>query len=256
MKADVLGLDGKKVRSIELPEQFDETYEPDLIKRAILAIFSHKRQAYGVAYQAGMMHSAKLSRRRRDYKGAYGKGISRVSRKTMWRRGMQFGWVGANVPGTVGGRRSHPPKASKIWDLKINIKERKKAIRSALVGVLLNNKLIIVDDKLGELKKLKEVKNILSTFGLNVDAVKRIKAGRAKSRGTSVKYKKNALIVVSKKSDLVKAVSNLAGCDVVNVKDLNAMLLTSGHEGARQCIFTEGAIQKMDKEKLFLVSKK
>ena len=144
MKADVFGLDGKKVKSIELPEQFNEEYEPDLIKRAILVIQSHNRQPYGVAYQAGMIHSAKLSRRRRNYKGSYGKGISRVPRKTMWRRGMQFGWVGANAPGMVGGRRSHPPKAYKNWDLKINIKERKKAIRSALSGSLANNKVGII----------------------------------------------------------------------------------------------------------------
>ena len=52
----------------------------------------------------------------------------------MWRRGTQFMWVGALAPGTVGGRKAHPPKASKIWNLKINKKERAKAIRSALGG--------------------------------------------------------------------------------------------------------------------------
>ena len=75
MKADVYSLDGEKVKSIELPDQFNESYEPDLIKRAILVIFSHDRQKYGAMARAGKEYSAKLSKRRRDYKGSYGKGI-------------------------------------------------------------------------------------------------------------------------------------------------------------------------------------
>src|SRR3989338_2777215 len=169
MKAEVFDLDGKKIKTIELPEQFYENYEPDLINRAILAIFSHRRQPYGTMPLAGQGYSAKLSRRRRDYKTPYGKGVSRVSRKTMWRRGMQFGWVGAISPGTVGGRRAHPPKSTKIWDLKINNKERRKAIRSALSGVVQNSKLIVVDDKFEDLKKAKDVKRVLGLLGFETD---------------------------------------------------------------------------------------
>ncbi len=252
MKADVFDLEGKKLKSIELPEQFNEEYEPDLVKRAILAIQSHNRQPYGATYQAGMIHSAKLSRRRRNYKGSYGKGISRVPRKTMWRRGMQFGWVGANAPGMVGGRRAHPPKAYKIFDLKINIKERKKAIRSALSGSLLNNKFIVVENKIEDLKKLNDVETTFKSLGLDLETVKRFRAGRGKNRGREVRYKKKALIVVAKKCDLVKAVANLPGYDVVNVKDLNAALLTVGHKDTRQCVFTEAAVERINKEKLFL----
>ena len=147
MKVDVVGLDGKKLKSIDLPNQFSEDYEPDLVNRAVLVVFSHNRQPYGSFTKAGQGYSAKISRRRRDYKGAYGKGISRVPRKTMWRRGMQFGWVGALAPGTVGGRRAHAPKASKIWDLDINDKERRKAIRSAMNGVATKTKLVVVEEK-------------------------------------------------------------------------------------------------------------
>ncbi len=256
MRVDVLGLDGSKVKNIELPEQFNEDYEPVLIRRAILVINSHKRQQYGVAYQAGMNYSAKLSRRRRDYKGAYGKGISRVPRKTMTRRGMQFTWVGAVAPGTVGGRQAHPPKAEKVWDLKINIKERKKAIRSALSGIYLNKKLIVIDNKIEEEKKARELKKVFDKLGLDLEVVKRKRAGRGKSRGRAISYKKKALIVVGGNCDLLKAVSNLPGYNAVAVKSLNVALLTVGHNEARQCLFTEGAIEKIVKEKLFLGSER
>ncbi len=166
MKTDVLGMDGKKESTIDLPEQFNENYEPDLVKRAILVIEAARRQAYGTMPKAGQGNSAKLSRRRRDYKGAYGKGISRVSRKTMWRRGMQFGWVGAISPGTVGGRKAHPPKQWKDWTLKINKKERQKAIRSALAGLYQTQNILIVDDKISQIKKEKDTKKTLESIGI------------------------------------------------------------------------------------------
>src|SRR3989344_4390875 len=134
MKVKVLSLDGNESGSIELPSQFSEEIREDLIKRAILAIKSYKRQKYGAKEEAGKRASAKLSRRRRKYRGAYGMGISRVPRKILSRRGMRMTWVAAFAPGTVGGRRAHPPKSAKNWELKINKKERKKAIRSALAA--------------------------------------------------------------------------------------------------------------------------
>lgn len=256
MKVEVKSLDGKNVKSVELPEQFNESYEPDLVNRAVLAIFSHKRQPYGAMEKAGQGYSAKLSRRRRDYKGAYGKGISRVSRKTMWRRGMQFGWVGAIVPGTVGGRRAHPPKAYKVWDLKINDTEREKAIRSAMNGVVTNSKLLIVEDKFESLNKTKEVKKVLENLGFNTEAVKRKTPGRAKSRGRAIRFKKNPLVIVSKNCNVVKAVGNIPGYDSIDVKSMNASLLSLGYGMPRPCIFTESALSVLAKEKLFLGVKK
>jgi len=249
MKKDLYDLNGKKVKMIDLPEQFNEDYNFDLINRAILSLRSNSRQPYGVMPRAGMNYSAKLSRRRRDYKGAYGKGIARVPRKTMWRRGTQFMWVGALAPGTVGGRKAHPPKASKIWNLKINKKERAKAIRSALGGSAKES--IAVLDDFENISKTKESIKILKLLGFKVESVKRKKAGRGKSRGRAFRYSKGALVIVSKKCNLFRAISNIPGYDVVDIKSLNADLLTLGKDMPRKCIFTEGALNIMDKEKLF-----
>src|SRR3989338_8469004 len=84
MKVDVLDLNGKKLKQIELPYQFTEPYHPNLIKRAVAVIMSKLRQVYGHKEGAGMGYSAKISRRRRNYKGAYGHGYSRVPRKKMF----------------------------------------------------------------------------------------------------------------------------------------------------------------------------
>ncbi len=252
MRLDVLNVEGNKTGTIELPPQFREIYEPDIIKRAVIAIESHNRKQYGSMPKAGQGVSAKLSRRRRDYKGAYGKGISRAPRKTMWRRGMQFGWVGALAPGTRGGRRSHPPKATKIWGQKINKKERRKALRSALSGIAMNNRMTVIENKLEDIKKTKELKKILEKIGIGTESIKRNKSGKAKSRGRGrYRYKKNALIIVSKECNLVKAAKNMPGFDITNVKNLNVKLLTLGHNNLRNCLWTKEAIEIIGREELF-----
>src|SRR3989344_7032368 len=123
MKADVFNIQAEKVKLIELPMHFSEEIRPDLIRKVVLIIQSNKRQPYGSFVEAGQRASAKLSRRRRDFKSAYGRGIARTPRKTISRRGSQFTWVGAVAPNTVSGRRAHPPKATKVWKKEVNKKE-------------------------------------------------------------------------------------------------------------------------------------
>ncbi len=266
MKANYFNLEGKKLKSIELPKQFNEPIRPDLIHKAVLTIQSHKRQPYGAKPKAGQRYSAVLSRRRRKYKSSYGHGISRVPRKTLWHRGTRFGWVGAFAPGTVGGRRAHPPKASKIWKQKINIKERRKAIRSALAAVV-NEALIkkrghlfkelptIIDSKIETLAKTKEVKNLLIKLGLQKEleraSVKKVRAGKGKMRGRKYKKRKGPLIVISKSCPLKKSSINIPGVDVCIVNNLNVELLAPGTVPGRLTIFSEESINKLNKLKLF-----
>lgn len=260
MKADVLSLEGKKVKSIDLPNQFDEEYRPDLINRAVLAIFSHMRQQYGTFERAGKQQSAKLSRRRHNYKGAYGIGISRSPRKTMWRRGTQFGWVGAFAPFAVGGRRAHPPKFEKVWEQKINTKERRKAIRSALAGTTIkeinnnHNVPFVIESKFEELNKTKDVEKIFEALNL-INEIERcknnkIRSGIGKLRGRKYQKKVGPMIIVSGDCNLLKSAENLAGIDVVPVNNLNVCSLTRG-QSPRLTIYTEKAIDRLNNENLF-----
>ena len=264
----ILDLEGKKVKEISLPKQFSEPYHPNLIKRAVLAIQNNKRQPYGAKKRAGLGYSSTLSKRRKDYKTSYGKGLSRTPRKVMWRRGTQFGYVGATAPGTVGGRKAHPPKAEKIFTKKINIKERRKAIRSALSAtfiielIRLRNHQIpkefpfIIEDKIQSLEKTKDVKNILIKLGFEKELErsegKIIRAGKGKNRGRKYRKKKGLLIVVSEKCKLLKSAANIPGIDIVDIKDINTELLAPGTHAGRLTLYTESAINKLEKEKLFM----
>jgi len=267
MKIDILDSSKNKVGEIKLPSQFEEDYRPDIIQRAVLAIQTHKRQPYSASPGAGKRASAKLSRRRRDYRGSYGIGISRVPRKIMTRRGTRMNWVGAFAPGTVGGRRAHPPKTEKIWWKKINEKERAMAIRSAIAATILKEAVIqrghiipdnypfALEDKFELLEKTKSVLESLNKLGLQneLERVKdrKIRAGKGKSRGRKYRSKKGLLVVVSKTGKLSKAISNIPGIDIVEVKNLNAEILAPGGKAGRLTLWTISAINMLEKESLF-----
>lgn len=270
MKVEISSIDGSEKGHIELPGQFKEELRPDLIKRAVLAIHSHNKQPYGAQPDAGMRASAKLSRRRRDYKTSYGIGISRVPRKIMSYRGTRFNWVGAFAPNTVGGRRAHPPKATKIWDQKVNKKERRKAIRSALAATVVKelvqkrghivDKYPLIVDGIEDISKTKELKKLLVKLGLQEElnrvSSRKIRAGKAKTRGRKYQVKKGPLIVVSKNCPTLKSAKNIPGVEAVIVNELNANLLAPGADYGRLTIYAVDAIKRISDNGLFTDSPK
>ena len=167
MKLSIIDLTNKEISKKDLPRQFNEEIRADIIKRAVHAIQSHKRQKYGASQDAGKKASVYLSKRRRAYRGTYGIGQSRTPRKILSRRGRRMFYVGAFAPQTVGGRRAHPPKAEKEWSKKINKKERRKAIRSAISATVIKEIVqkkhlipkkypFIIDDGIEKIDKTKD----------------------------------------------------------------------------------------------------
>ena len=267
MKIKIIKKDMSSPGQIELPAQFKESLREDLIRRAFASLRSHTRQPYGALPTAGKRQSAKLSRRRRDYKTSYGIGISRVPRKILSRSGTRFNWVGAFAPGTVGGRRAHPPKSSKIWDLKINDKERLKALRSALSATVQKTLVggrghkvpeaypVALDDEFESVSKTKEFYTLLGSMGLGEELarseLKTIRAGKGKMRGRRYKKRTGPLVVVSQPCALLKSARNIPGIDVALVHHINIELLAPGGHPGRLTLFTKGSLEKIRKDKLF-----
>lgn len=267
MNLKIINIQNKESGTVKLPKQFDEEIREDLIKRATIAINNNKRQMYGSDPRAGKKQAARLSRRRRDYKGAYGKGLSRMPRKTMTRNGMQMNFVGAFAPGTVGGRRAFPP-VPRDFSHKLNDKERRKAIRSALAATM-EKELVLarghkipanfpfaVSTEFEKLTKTKEIQKTLETLGfsedLNRSSTRKIRAGIGKNRGRPYKETKGPLIIVSDNCTAIKAAQSIRGVDIVPVKRVNAALLAPGTHPGRLTLFTQAALEKLDKEKIFM----
>ena len=263
MKLKIKNTKGTVKRDIELPKQFTVPVRADIIKKAVLTIQSHKRQNYGASPGAGKRASAYLSKRRNSYRSTYGIGQSRTPRKVMSRRGTRLNYVGAFAPQTVGGRRAHPPKAEKNLSIKINKNERRKAICSAMAATFDKKYLeeknyivpedypFILDNEFEAISKTKDVKAALTNLKIQLETDRKIRAGKGKSRGRKYIKKKGPLIITSQKCKISDSAKNL-NINVVEIENLNTELLAPGAQPGRVALFTEGAIEKLKQEELFL----
>ncbi len=224
-----------------------EPLRTDLIRRAIQAIRSRARQAYGADPRAGLKHSTNLRKRRRVYRGSYGIGIARTPRKILSRNGRRLNWVGAEAPNTVGGRRAHPAKASKIWERKINKKENRKAINSAITAaldkevvttrghIIPKNYPFALDADFDALNKTKDVIAALQTLGFSEDLVRGENGAKS-------------LLIVTESESLTKAAKNIPGVDVASARQLNAYVLAPGAHPGRATLFTAQSIKVLSGE--------
>jgi len=262
MKVSILSLSGQVLKDKELPKQLNVSANHDLIKRAVISESANERKAYGSMEDAGKRASAFLSKRRRKYRGTYGIGQSRTPRKIVSRRGTRINFVGAFAPQTVGGREAHPPKPYKIWTLKINKKEKLKALLSA-IRASFDKKLVaasghsvpekypfIIESKIEDVAKTKEVKEILNKAGFEEELSRitvKIRAGKGKMRGRKYKESKGPLVVVSKDCNLLKSARNLKGVEVVKVNEVKVSQLAPGAAIGRIVVFSEDALNNVPK---------
>ncbi len=71
-------------------------------------------------------------------------------------------------------------------------------------------------------------------------------------RGRKYRKKKSLLIVIDSKDKIMNAAKNIPGVDVIEVRNLNAEALSPGAHGIRLTLWTEGALKKLEEEKLFI----
>lgn len=250
MKTNVIDLSGNTSGEIELPPVFEEEYRPDIIKRAVLAAQANRLQAYGPHFYAGMNTSAQS--------WGPGHGVSRVLR-------LKNGRKAAGVPMAVGGRRSHAPQPNADYSEKVNKKERRKAIRSAIAATASEGLVharghkferdlpVVAKNDLESLTKTSEVIKFLQAAGLWNDVLRaklgrNIRAGKGKLRGRKYKGRKSLLIVAASDQGLGKAARNLAGVDFITVEKLNAELLAPGTRAGRLTVWTESSLQKLSEK--------
>jgi len=260
MKTKIYLIDGKHGKEIDTPAYFSQVVREDIVSRVLES--KKIKQPYAPALMAGQQSSVsgKIIHKRHCWKSQYGRGMSRIPRKTMSGSGSQFNWVGANVPNTRGGRRAHPPKIEAMLNMnKINKKEYRLALMSALSATasekyildkyssldkLTKHAPFIVESKISSLKAkelISSLKNILGEELFNVAvSKKKVRAGRGKRRGR--KYKKSAgMLLVLAKDEKVKT----NAFDVANVKSLGINDLAEGGLG-RVTMYTEKAIDELN----------
>ncbi|MBS3070255.1 50S ribosomal protein L4 [Candidatus Micrarchaeota archaeon] len=269
MKANVLKVDGTANGSVELPSQFSTPYRPDVIRRAFWAFSSLRWQPKGAFPLAGMQNTAEYYGRRHAWRQTINTGRSRLPREKV--SGGRSGRV-LRVPHAVKGRRAHPPKPEKVLVEKINAKEKNLALRSAIAatanaqiveshGHVLGAKTqlpIVAESSLENAGKTSDVRKFLVSVGLEKELQKASVSrtplsGVAGRRSGGHAQKKSVLIIYGTPGAAIsKAGRNLAGVDCASVDELNAALLAPGGSAGRLCVWTQGALDKLAKENLYL----
>ncbi len=254
MKAKMYNSKGEKKSEIELPALFSSDLREDIASKYFEA--EKKVQPYATWEEAGKRHSAsgRIFRRRHKWRGSYGRGISRVPRKTMWRRGTQFYWIGAEVSPTRGGRLSHPPRAFKK-ERKINAKEIEIAMNSAFASTADKKSILKRYSTLKEIEPPYVIESVPAKTADAFEALKKIfgpafslvlkkksvRQGRGKLRGR--KYKSNAgLLIVSGKDEKIK----LTGVDIISAKEVKIENL---YPLGRLALYTKKAIEELEAKK-------
>ncbi len=246
-------LEGKSRGTVALPPVFDTPLRKDVIKRAVLAQQSARYQRQGVDPLAGKRTSAES--------WGTGQGKARVPRRKG--QGYPTASNAAFAPFTVSGRKTHPPEAAKNPVERINKKERRLAIRSAIAATT-NPELVslrghvfeadqfplVIIDKFQELQTTEEVKDVLENLGVWSDIIRvkngrKIRAGNARRRGRKYRRPVGPLIVITQDGGIRQAARNIPGVRVIYASKLNAEVLAPGTQPGRLTIWTKSAIEAL-----------
>ena len=255
MEVPVFGIDGKEEKKVRLPNVFEASFRPDLIKKVFWALFTHSLQPKGTDPMAGERTSARS--------WGVGHGVARLAR-VKGERHPRAG-MAAGVASVVKGRVAHPPKVEKVISKRINRKERWLATASAIAATASKDLVLkrghkvgqvqiplIVSEEFEKVKKTRDLIEILKRLGLEEELDRAIegrkrRSGKARMRGRVSKEPKSLLIVVKKDEGIGKAARNLPGVDVVLAKDLSVLYLAPGGHAGRITIWSEPALMDISK---------
>jgi len=258
-KTNVYTTTGTKDGEVELPVVFSTPFRRELIHKAFTNLTSHRFQPQGRHPTAGQDVVADSN------DPPTGQGVSRVARAQGGGGGRQG--QGAEVASTRGGRQAHPPIVEKVIYKKLNKKEKKLALCSAIAATASKDKVesrghkvegiesfpIIVSDDIESVSKTSEISKILDSLKLTQDVqrlqTRKARSGQSRLRGRSKKVGKSVLFVTKDVSNISKAIGTLPGVEATSVKDLSVLDLAPGSDPIRLTVYSKSAIEEIGKIK-------
>ncbi len=253
MKAAVYSLKGSKVEDVDLPKVFSTPFRPDIIHKAYMSLQTHLFQIQGRDPLAGERTSA-MSRNT-------GLGIARMARV----KGSGFSRSGqaAGVGGVVKGRLTHPPTAEKITIKRLNKKEKRLALCSAIAATASKEVVSARGHRIGDVKlplvvssdiakvlHTKQLLEALNSLKVSEDLARvrdgaKKRSGKSRMRGRVRKEGKSVLIVVDQDEGVGRAAGSIPGVEVATVKSLSVLHLAPGSHPGRLTLWSKGALDQL-----------
>lgn len=247
---------GKKSGQVQAPAVFSAPIRADIVSVVHTAMAKNRRQPYAVKYEAGMQHSA--------VSWGVGRALSRIPRVT-------GGGTSRSGQGAFGnmcrkGRMYSPTKIWRKWHRKTQLNQKRYATVSAVAASSLASLVmarghnigkvsevpLVVEASVQGLKKTKEAIKLFKAVGAGADlarcaASRKVQSGKSAQRGRVHTGRVGPLVVYNKDSGLVRAVRNLPGVQICNVRRLNLLTLAPNGTLGRFIIWTQDAVEALDK---------
>ena len=171
------------------------------------------------------------------------------------------------VASVRGGRQAHPPNVKKVIYKKLNKKENKLALCSAIAATSSKELVerrghkvegidtfpLVISDDIEKISKTSELNKVLEDLKIAQDVARlrnrKRRTGKVALRGRVSKVGKSALFVVSKSENISKAAGAIPGIDVCNAKDLSVLNLAPGGTLIRLTVFSKKAIEEISEIK-------
>ena len=259
MKGITYSITGTKEGEVELPIIFNTPFRKEIIHKAFTNLNSHKFQPKATHPTAGMDVVA------RSLDPPTGHGQARVARMRGGGGGRQ-GQAGG-VASVRGGRQAHPPKVEKVIYKKLNKKENKLALCSAIAATASKELIesrghkvgkiesfpIVISDEIESISKAKDMTKVLDALNL-MDDVNRLQNRKARSgksalRGRAKKIGKSVLFVTKSADKLSKACGGFPGVEARDVKNLSVLDLAPGSDPIRLTVYSKSALEEISKIK-------
>jgi len=246
---------GETAGQVTLPAVFKAPIRPDVVHFVHSNMAKNSRQPYAVHKHAGHQTSAES--------WGTGRAVARIPRV----RGGGTHRSGQGAFGNMcrGGRMFAPTKTWRRWHRPINQKQRRFALCSAIAASAIpalvmarGHKIekvpevpIVVSNSVESLTKTKAAVSLLQKLNAYEDVEKcqnskKIRAGKGKMRNRRYVMRRGPLVIYNEDHGIKQAFRNLPGVELLSVNRLNLLKLSPGSHLGRFCIWSEGAIQKLD----------
>lgn len=248
----------EKISELRLPSVFNTPIRNDIVHFVHYNLARNTRQAHGVDPRAGMKHSAES--------WGTGRAVARVPRVSG--SGTSRNGQGAFANMCRKGRMAFPLKTWRRWHRKVNLRQRRHALASAIAATAVPSLVLarghrisklpqfplVLGDQVGTVSKTRDAVALLKKFNIYQDVercvkARKIRAGNGQLRNRKYKLRRGPLFVVNDEADsLIKALRNIPGVSTLNVKQLNISHLAPAGQVGRFVVYTASAMKELERQ--------
>lgn len=242
----------EKTGTIPMPHVLMGPLRPDLVKYVHMNMSKNNRQPYAVGDKVGYDTAAES--------WGTGRAVARIPRVPGG--GTHRAGQAAFGNQARGGGMAHPLKIWRRWHRKVNVKEKRAAVCTALAACSLPPLVmarghrvdevsefpLVVSDGIESITKTKAAVETLKKLGCaeelqKVIDSKRVRAGPGKARNRRYKMRRGPMVIYKEDNGIVRAMRNIPGVETADVSKLNLMKLAPSGVLGRFCIWTESAFK-------------